>query len=193
MIIRDSNKDQSDEQLVKAAIRNDPEALKLLVERYMSLVYSISRRYLRQTEDAEDATQETFVKMWRNLKKIDLEKPLKPWIGEIAKNTCLDLLKKKHALPFAAFTKADGSNSLNDTISDAALLPSEMAEQSLSKRLLETAIQKLPSDYAKIIALYYTEGLNFREIGERFNESINTIKSRHRRALFILRKIIPIP
>lgn len=183
----------SDETLIKRAQKGDKESLEILIARYLPLVYSVSRRYLRQTQDAEDATQDTFVKVWRSLKKIDTTKPLKPWIGEITKNTCLDLIKKKRTLPFAAFETEDGHNLLAETIASPAPLPSELTDRSLTKRWIESALAKLPSHSAKILSLYYHKGLNFREISQKINASINTVKSHHRRAIISLRKLLQDP
>lgn len=182
-----------DEALIALSIKNNQAATKLLVERYLPLVYSVSRRYLRHSEDAEDATQETFVKIWRNLKKINPDKPLKPWIGEITKNTCLDIIKKRRDTPFSAFETADGFNPLTENAVSSGPLPSDLAELSMTKKLLARAIQKAPPRFAQILSLYYNDELNFREIGEKLNESINTIKSRHRRALLFLRKLLQEP
>lgn len=85
----------SDNELILLAKAGSEQSLETLVKRHLSLVYGTSLRYLGNQDEAEDAVQEVFVKVWRNLKKIDPEKNFKAWVLEIAKNTCLDMLKKK--------------------------------------------------------------------------------------------------
>jgi RNA polymerase sigma factor for flagellar operon FliA len=68
--------------------------------------------------------------------------------------------------------------------------PSDAAEQSILKRVLSSALEKLSPAYQRVLSLYYKEGLNFREISETLNEPLHTIKSRHRRAVINLRLIL---
>ncbi|MBI4159946.1 sigma-70 family RNA polymerase sigma factor [Candidatus Wolfebacteria bacterium] len=70
-------------------------SLELLIRRYLKPIYGFTYRYVGAGQDTEDVTQETFVKVWRNLKKFDQNKSFKTWIFSIAKNTAIDFLKKK--------------------------------------------------------------------------------------------------
>jgi len=180
----------SDKELIKQAKLGDQSSLDALVRQYLPIVYGIARRYIRDSDDLEDATQEVFIKMWRNLKKFDARKPVKPWLAEITKNTCLDILKKKKALSFSAFEAEDGTNALLDNIPSTTPLPTELVDQSIFKKILHAAIKKISPNYAEVLSLYYYKGLNFREIAEVRRESIDTIKSRHRRAIILLRGLL---
>lgn len=199
-MLYDSN-NYSDEQLIIEAGKGDQQALELLVKRYLSLVYGVSRRYLRDSDEAEDAVQEVFVKVWRNLKKFDtpsfakategkVKKSARPWIMEITKNTCLDLIKKKRSIPLSVFDAPDGTNLLTENLTSKDPSPSEMVEQSQLKQLLNSAQKKLSKQAQTVLSLYYQQGLNFREIAWSLNESLNTVKSRHRRALISLKDLL---
>ncbi len=179
-----------DNELVLLAKAGNEQALGALVNRHLSLVYGACLRYLRNQDEAEDAVQETFVKVWRHLKKIDPQKNFKAWVMEIAKNTCLDILKKKQAVPLSAFEDEAGFNYLAESLVSADQSPAEAAEQSILKRVLNSALDKLSPAYQKVLSLYYQEGLNFREISETLHEPLHTIKSRHRRAVINLRLIL---
>ena len=161
-----------------------------LVQRYLPVVFGLSWRYLRNKADAEDAVQEVFVKIWRNLRKFNQQKSFKTWICEIAKNTCLDMIKKKKAIPFSAFESNEGGNYLTETLATAGLSPVELAERSMLKRVFKPAIKNLPLGYQKVLNMYYWKGLNFREISETLNQPLNTIKSRHRRAVISLERLL---
>lgn len=90
----------SDEQLVVSYLKGDEKALEILIKRYLKLIYSFAFRFVSNSQEAEDIAQEVFIKMWRNLKKFDKNKKFKSWIFSIAKNTCLDTMKKKKIIRF---------------------------------------------------------------------------------------------
>ena len=85
---------QTDDELVLRALKGDDEALRLLVERYLKQVYRFVFHYLPSSEDAEDVTQEVFVKVWKHLRKFHRDQNFKTWVFTIAKNTALDFLKQ---------------------------------------------------------------------------------------------------
>ena len=189
-----------DIELITKARSGNQQALNFLIQRYLSDVFNLSLRYMQNSFDAEDATQETFVKLWKNLEKFSAEgrsasggdtaKLFKFWILEITKNTCLDMLKQKRIIPFSAFETEDGNNPLTDNLASNDLTPLELIERSSLKNTLQRLTKRLSPVYQNILSLYYDQELNFREISEELNEPINTVKSRHRRALLILRELI---
>ena len=135
--------------------------------------------------------QEVFVKVWKNLKKFDTNKNFKSWIFTIAKNTALDWLKKKNAVPFSLLQEYNNDENFEETIADLNQLPEakRIFQESLS-RDLALAVGKLQPKYGQVINLYYKKGLNFREISNALNESINTVKSRYRRGVISLRNLL---
>jgi RNA polymerase sigma-70 factor (ECF subfamily) len=180
---------RNNELIVKAQSGNQ-QALNFLIQRFLPDVFNLSLRYMQNSFDAEDATQEAFVKIWKNLERFDTDKSFKNWILEVTKNTCLDILKKKRIIPFSAFETEDGTNALTDTLASNDLSLLELVEQSGLKNTLQRLSRKLSPVYQKILFLYYDQELNFREISEELDEPINTVKSRHRRALLMLRKLL---
>jgi len=185
-------KNYTDEQLIKLAVKKDKNALETLVARYLKAVYGFTYQYARNREDAEDITQEIFIKVWKNLNKFKDNKKFRPWLYEIAKNTSLDFLKKKNPIQFSYLDSAAGDNSekLDNIIKNTVAAPVVMIEQSFLINKLSLAIKILSPKYAEIISLYHKQELNFREIAEINGESINTVKSRYRRALLLVKKII---
>lgn len=179
-----------DSELIIKAQSGNQQALELLIQRFLPGVFNLCLRYMQDSFDAEDAAQEAFVKVWKNLKKFDANKSFKNWVLEIAKNTCLDILKKKRVIPFSAFETEDGTNSLTETLASGRFGPFELAEQSSLKNTLQELLKKLSPVYQKVLSLYYEQELNFREISQELDEPLNTVKSRHRRALIMLRKFL---
>ena len=182
---------KTDGELVISAIAGDKVAFSILVERYVSPIYKFSYRYVRNGPDAEDVSQETFLRVWKNLEKFDQTKNFKTWIFTIAKNVSLDFLKKRKTVPFSVLGEED------DAV-DAVLAPyvaiAETADISFDRNVLkqdfDAALARLPERYRDVMALRYTDNLKFREIAERLHEPVDTVKSRHRRGLALLRDVI---
>lgn len=178
----------TDKELVKKYLNGDETSLGLLVERYLTPVYRFAYGYVRDKDIAEDITQETFVKVWKHLKKFDTSKPFKTWVLTIVKRTALDHLRKKKLVPFSTFDTESGGNSVVDTLADTAPSIIEQLSQEEDKNTVIKMLNSLSDKYRHVLHLRYYAGLNFREIGERLGESLNTVKSRHRRALASLKK-----
>lgn len=185
-----SNMNHSDNQLVAAYLAGDEVPLGLLIKRYLKPIYSFSYRYIGNARDAEDAAQETFVKMWKNLHKFNPNKNLKTWIFSIAKNTAIDFLKKKKAIPFSEFETEDGGNLIADTLADPSPLPQELLEKAGMAQMLNSAMEKLSPKYRMVLFLRYNDHFNFREIAQSLGEPLNTVKSRHWRALIMLKAML---
>jgi len=185
--------DRSDQQLVADYIAGDEKSLEVLIKHYLKPIYSFAYRYVGNSQDAEDITQEVFVKAWRNLKKFKHEYKFKTWIFAIAKNTCLDWQKKKRAIPFSVLDNEDEGFSFAETIKDQALLPNELLEKQDIITTLNKTMESLSPKYRMVLFLRYNDHFTFREIAESLDEPLNTIKSRHRRALVLLKKLLTEP
>jgi len=180
----------SDEKLVEYFLEGEKRALEILVFRYFKMIYNFCYRNVGDINVAEDITQETFVKVWKNLNKFDKNKKFKTWLFQIAKNTCIDYLRKKKSIPFSKFENEDGDNNFVDNFEDISPLPDEIFKKKDLAVFLEKTVSKLPDANKMVIILYYKNDFNFREIAEILNEPIDTIKSRYRRGLISLRKLI---
>jgi len=181
----------SDKQLVSNYLKGDEKSLEILIKRYLNPIYSFIYYYINNQEEAEDITQEVFIKVWRNLKKFDQSKNFKTWIFSIAKNTCVDKTRKKQKeIPFSKFENKNGKNTVLETIVDKSLLPNNILEKKETIKLLNSKIKKLSKKYRQVLILKHNEGLTFQEISNILKEPVNTIKSRYRRALLHLKEII---
>ena len=175
----------ADKKLIQQYLKGDEKSLEFLISKYLKLIYSFVYKNVGGTAEAEDITQEVFIKVWKNIKKFDQNKNFRPWIFQIAKNTSIDFLRKKKSIPFSRFENEKGQNALAENISAP---PTNLIEKFSDQRTLAVAMQGLTNEEQKIINLRHKDGLSFREIAETFQESVNTIKSRYRRILISLRK-----
>jgi RNA polymerase sigma-70 factor (ECF subfamily) len=199
----------TDEQLIEKYLAGDDEALRSLIERYLKPIHNFIYRYVGSDGDAEDLTQETFVSAWKNLKKpvLSLSKGFDPqkgkfktWIFAIAKNTSLNWIKKKKPDLFSAFSaksgfasgeeNENGENALIESIADPSPLPDELFHRADLALKLSAAIKKLNPNHQTVLLLRYNDHFTFREIAESLGEPLHTIKSRHRRALITLKRLL---
>jgi len=180
-----------DEQLVWLYIKKKNEhALEDLIKRYLPLIFTFTRNYTGNQDNAADITQETFVKVWKNIKRFDQSKSFKTWIFTIAKHTAIDWLKKKNALPFSAIQDEIGDDNFANSLADESPSITEQLVFQESSNELTFALTQLPSDYNAIVNLRINDDLNFREIAERLKKPLNTVKSQYRRGISLLKKIL---
>ena len=176
----------ADEQLVAKYLEKDERALEELVKRYLPLIFGFVKRYTGNQDNASDITQEVFVKVWKNIKSFDQTKSFRTWIFTIAKRTAIDELRKQKAIPFSVLQEEGFEDSLADespSVLDQIFLQQQSKELAL-------ALTKLPTNYNSVIKLYTNDGLNFREIAAKLSEPLNTIKSRYRRGLALLKELL---
>lgn len=181
---------KSDNELIAAYLGGNKQALEILVGRYFRQIYGFVGRYAAAPEDTEDLTQEVFVKAWRHLKTFDREMNFKTWLFAIAKNTALDLVKKKKAVPFSTFETDEGENPFLESLADKALLPHEILERQETGAALKALVRLLPPKQQEALLLRHRDDLTFRAIAERLAEPLHTVKSRHRRGIAALEKLL---
>ena len=186
-----------DSQLIADYLSGDEKSLELLIQSYLKPIYSFVYRHVGDAQDTEDITQQVFVKVWRNLKKFDQQKNFKPWIFAIAKNTSIDFLKRsrsasggKKEIPFSKFVNTAGVGILAETLTDPAALPDKLLEWKDITQMLYSAMENLSVPYRMVLFLRYNDHFTFREIAEALEEPLHTVKSRHRRALIKLKKLL---
>lgn len=182
--------ERTDAEIIQATIDGDTGAFSVLVERYSRDVYGFVFFMTKDKGDAEDVVQETFVKVWKNLKKFKPDQRFKSWLLAIARNTTIDYIRKRRHSVFSDFDDEEGSNMLVETLVDEERLADEIADIAESAKQTGEAVKKLPDIYRSVIALRYEGGLSFEEIGKILKKPVNTVKSQHRRALIALRQIM---
>ena len=177
-----------DSILVEHAIAGDEGAFAQIVERYTPRVYRFCMRLLGSSDRAQDATQETFVKAWKHLDRIDTEKPLAPWLFAIARNASIDLERKQRSFPFSLLpAMPDGTDRIAETLPDPEPLPDEVFERKQLGVQMQEALARRPARERALLSLRYEEELSFEEIAQALSLPASTVRSIHRRALAALR------
>ena len=171
-------------QLV-AARQRDPVAFEALVRRHQGPLYNFCLRMLGQAEDAADVAQETFVQLYGHLGQLDEREPLAPWLFRVARNRCIDVIRRRRTVPLTA--PADDEAALALEPADEEPLPDALAERADLQRLLSDAIAQLPPAYAEVVALRYAADRSFAEIGEILGCDEGAARVRFHRAKALLR------
>jgi len=177
---------RSDEQLAVAGASGDDKSFEVLVGRYLHSIYNFAFRYVGDSSQAQDISQEVFLRAWKNLKKFDPKKKFKTWLFAIAKNACIDYLRQKKILPFSVFEDEAGNNYVEEGIISEDI-PSEVFEKKDLVVRLNKAISELPPRQQEVLSLHYWEKMTFEEISQALYEPLDTLKSRCRRAVISLR------
>ncbi len=180
----------TDEQLVGEYLQGNEAALTELLERYLKPIYNFVYRYVGSTGDAEDLTQDTFLRAWKHLKRFDPKRRFKTWLFAIAKNASLNWIAKKKPLLLSTFEDAEGENPFADSLTDPGPLPEEIFERKDLGRALTSAMELLGPDQRTVLYLRYNDHFTLQEIADSLGKPLDTIKSQHRRGLLKLRKLL---
>jgi RNA polymerase sigma-70 factor (ECF subfamily) len=173
----------TDAELARRCRRGDPDAWRELVHRFTPLVHRLSLRMLRDGAEAEDASQEVFVRIHRSLDGYDPTRPLAPWISRTAYHACLRRLQS--AAPRAG--RLDPEAALAEEASEAPS-PEERAAEQEGAALLARAVEGLAAQDRALLDLRYREGLSDAEVAEATGMPVNTVKTRIFRARARLRE-----
>jgi RNA polymerase sigma-70 factor (ECF subfamily) len=181
---------QSDDELITAYEKGDEQAFTVLVDRHLAGVYSFALRLVGSKEEAEDIAQQTFVKAWKNLGRFRKGMKLRTWLLTIARNAAIDEMRKKRPALFSEFMKEDEESGMEERLPDVSPGADEHFDMTLRAEALEAALEKISPPYREILILHYREALTLEEAARALGIPLNTAKSRDRRALIALRKIL---
>jgi RNA polymerase sigma-70 factor (ECF subfamily) len=168
-------------QHIVAARQAQPGAFEALVRRHQTTIYNFCWRMLGQADDAADVAQDVFVQLYSHLDRVDEFEPLAPWLFRVARNRCIDVIRRRRTVPF------DADDELQEPIDDDPL-PDEVVERADIQRVLSEAIAALPTRYAEVVALRYAADRSFAEIGAILDVDEGAARVRFHRAKALLRE-----
>ena len=168
-------------------LRTSEDVFETAVREYAGMVFRIAFSVLRNHHDAEDATQETFMRVFRYRWKLErgIRQP-KTWIARIAWRVAIERSKR---LPEISLSDAEIGHA-RDQLRSQLASGEECALQNEMTRLLESLIVALPVQLRDVLTLSALQELSPAEIAEVLGEPIDTIKSKHRRGLMLMRKFM---
>src|SRR5437667_11702971 len=181
--------DVSDGVLARQTLDGDQYAFDGLIQRYSTSLFNFIYRFLGDYDQASDILQNVFIQLHTSLPSLRTDKPLKAWLFQVARNRCLDELRRKHAIHFSELEAINDDEELSPlaAIPDSGPLPEELAERSDLQQHLHNAIQTLPIKFRSVVLLRYAAQLSFSEIGQALNMPEATAKTYFQRAKPLLR------
>ena len=176
-----------DADLVARCQRGDDGAWSELVERYGKKVYAIAYHLTYDRSEAEELTQDCFLRLWENLDRYEpSEASLLAWIAALSRNLCIDHYRKRRREKGFQFVSDEAVSAMLPSTDD----PQADAVKRQRVRLLLDAIGELPDELAQVVLLRDLDGLDYKEIGDFLGLPDGTVKSRLNRARIELAKII---
>jgi RNA polymerase sigma-70 factor (ECF subfamily) len=155
-----------DRALVDAIRSGDPAAARALVERFDAVVFGLCVRMLRHRQDAEDVTQETFLRALRGIRGFDGDRPLRPWLLGIAANRCRTSLSRRGRRP-ATIEAPEEAVDHRPTPTSGDDLAAE----------LQSALGRLRPDYRLVFTLFHEQAMPYEQIAQVIGRPVGTVKT----------------
>lgn len=169
---------ESDQELVARVLNGDQQAFAELVELHQQAVYNLAYRMLGNVDEAEDATQETFLRAYQHLRRYDPTRPFKTWLLSIASNYCIDCIRKRRL----TWLSIDEPLPPHPALTSSETAPEHAAMDSEQAAAIQSLLNGLAPDYRAAVILRYWYDMSYAEIAEALETSESAIKSRLFRA-----------
>ena len=184
----------TDALLAQQTLEGDQEAFEILVRRYSTPLFSLICHFLGDYDQACDVLQQVFIRFYTSLPKLGTGEPFKPWLFQVARNCCVDELRRRrrYAIHFSQLEteNSDGEVSFLNEMPDPGPLPEELMERRDLQQSIQKAIESLPPKFRAVVLLRYMAQLSFAEIGRTLHMPEATAKTYFHRAKVLLRKIL---
>ncbi|HEY5446395.1 MAG TPA: sigma-70 family RNA polymerase sigma factor [Pyrinomonadaceae bacterium] len=167
----------TDEIIVERALTGDGEAFGELVRRWERRIFALAYGMLGREEEARDATQETFLAAFRNLRGFRGEAKVSSWLHRIAVNQCITRQRRAKVRSESALDDEQEKDAANFAAA-LSLSPARVTEAAQVTVAVRRAVNSLPVELRQIVVMKEFEELTFREISEALDLPLSTVKSR---------------
>jgi RNA polymerase sigma-70 factor (ECF subfamily) len=178
------NEDAADLADIAEVLRGNTAAFRGIVERYKGLVFRLSLSYLNNPEDAEEASQEIFIRAFRALRSFSLERRFLPWLYAI----CANHLKTRWGRLRGREVTRLSDGAIDRLPGDASADPQEMLQTQDARESVRRAVKKLPPTVRDAVFLYYFEGMSVEQVSTALGVGTENVKSKLMRARKKLRE-----
>lgn len=184
--------EMADGMLVKLILAGEKSAFEPLIRRYEQSLFSFIYHLLGNYDLACDILQDVFVKFYLSLPDLRIDQPLKPWLFQVARNCCVDELRRRHPISFSQLEGSDEEDEVSPIaiLPDPDPLPEDIAEHHEFQQILHQAINELPLKYCQVVLLRYSARFSFIEISRILNMPQATAKTYFQRARPLLRQAL---
>jgi RNA polymerase sigma-70 factor (ECF subfamily) len=179
----------SDEELLLRARRGDTAAFASLVRRYERELFGYLRRYLGESNLAEDVFQNTFLQLHLKSSQYQPGNPVRPWLYTIATHQAIDALRRNSRHQAVSLddqreaTSEGDCQRLIDLLQDREPEPFEQAHEQEQRERIRATVDQLPDFLRQVLIMAYYQGLKYREIADILEIPVGTVKSRLHAAL----------
>jgi len=173
----------SDGQLIDAVIDGDQTAYRSLIERYRNYIFTITYNVLKNREEAEEAAQDVFIKIYKTLGSFERKSKFSTWAYTIAYRTALDYHKKKKRHT----QSIDAEESYLQIEDKVSLNPDQTMHQQDLKEKLKAAIRQLKPIDASVITLFYLHEKSVQEVAQILELTVSNVKTKLHRLRETLR------
>jgi len=167
------------EDLIIEKLRNEETinyGFNLLIRAYQEKIYWHIRKMVIDHDDADDVTQDVFIKVWKNIHSFREESKLSTWVYRIATNECLTFLRKKKAKQFFSL------NSLGNNLENKLTMEDSFSGDEIQLKL-QKALLKLPDKQRMVFNMKYFDEMKFNEISEITGTSVGALKANYHHAV----------
>jgi RNA polymerase sigma factor (sigma-70 family) len=181
--------EMADGTLVHLASIGNEDAFAILMRRYSPPLRQLISSMLQDDQLTHDVLQHVFLKLYLSLTTLQTDMPIQAWLCQVARNRCVDELRRKRPIYFSELEVAtrEEVEPVVTNIADPAMLIEEIAEKHELQAQIHLAIARLPKKYRIIVFLRYITYEDFAQIGQRLHISESTVKRYIYRALPLLR------
>ena len=161
----------NDQHYINQIIEGNTNVFSVLVNQYKDLVFTLAYKMLKNKEEAEEVSQDTFIKIFNSLNKFKGESKFSTWIYKITYNTCLDKLKKikkENSVVYIEDFKEHQVNAIQNII--------ESIDEKERNQKIQECLQLLPSEEAFLLTLYYFDDQSIEEIAKVIDCNTNNVK-----------------
>jgi len=169
----------SEKDLIEGCLNNDYKYQKALFDKYSGVLMTICRRYFQDVSLAEDALQDGFIRIYKNLGQFSFKGSFEGWLKRLVVNVCLRKLQKE--------SKQYDWNELGKSTSIAV---APVAESNVNNEDLLQLVQKLPTGYRTVFNMYALDGYSHREIAQELGVTESTSRSQLVKARNMLKRLL---
>lgn len=180
--------------LIMKAVEGDEMSFETLILSCKGKAYNLAFRYMRNEDDALDALQESFIKIYKNLNTFNFKSKFDTWVYRVVANTCSDMLRRNKTRALGSnIISIYGESSDDDEyeleIADNNDTPEVLYEKKEESAYILKCMDKLQEQHREVLILRDIQGCSYEEIAEILGCSIGTVKSRISRARLKLKDI----
>jgi RNA polymerase sigma-70 factor (ECF subfamily) len=179
----------SDKEIIQKVLEGDVQAFALLIDRHKAKAMTLAVRILKNREDAEEALQDSFVRVYRALSLFEWKSSFSTWLYRIVYNTCATAAGKKNR-NYPLSIDMEDEDGLKTEIKSDELQPDLRIESDEFAKIVNEEVEKLPVAYGSTFTLFAIQDMSYEEIVQVTGLPLGTVKARLFRARAILKEAI---